>query len=57
MSYWRQFEHGMLSRDATRKLQECTEIASDHKGKYVTLCSKHSPHSNLTEDIHKLHFY
>ncbi|XP_060556352.1 sodium/hydrogen exchanger 10-like isoform X2 [Ruditapes philippinarum] len=37
MSYWRQFEHGMLSRDATRKLQECTEIASDHKGKFIDI--------------------
>ncbi|XP_052797553.1 sodium/hydrogen exchanger 10-like isoform X2 [Mya arenaria] len=35
MSYWRQFEQGMLSREATRKLQECTEIAADHKGKFI----------------------
>jgi len=37
MSYWRQFEQGMLSKEATRKLQECTEVAADHKGKYVTI--------------------
>ncbi|KAL4225679.1 Sodium/hydrogen exchanger 10 [Mactra antiquata] len=37
MSYWRQFEHGMLSREATRKLQECTEVASDHKGKFIDI--------------------
>ena len=33
MSYWRQFEQGMLSREATGKLQECTEVAADTKGK------------------------
>lgn len=33
MSYWRQFEQGMLSREAVRKLQECTDIAADKKGK------------------------
>ncbi|XP_053385039.1 sodium/hydrogen exchanger 10-like isoform X1 [Mercenaria mercenaria] len=37
MSYWRQFEHGMLSREATRKLQECTEVAADHKGKFIDI--------------------
>ncbi|KAH3877178.1 hypothetical protein DPMN_001037, partial [Dreissena polymorpha] len=37
MSYWRQFEQGMLSREATRKLQECTEIASDTKGKFIDI--------------------
>ncbi|KAL5006670.1 hypothetical protein ScPMuIL_015476 [Solemya velum] len=35
MSYWRQFEQGMLSREATRKLQECTEVAADKKGKFI----------------------
>ncbi|XP_033751585.1 sodium/hydrogen exchanger 10-like isoform X2 [Pecten maximus] len=33
MSYWRQFEQGMLSREAVRKLQECADIAADKKGK------------------------
>ncbi|KAK3608482.1 hypothetical protein CHS0354_010327 [Potamilus streckersoni] len=35
MSYWRQFEQGMLSREATRKLQECTDVASDKKGRSI----------------------
>ena len=33
MSYWRQFEQGMLSREAVRKLQDCTDVAADKKGK------------------------
>ncbi|OWF55657.1 sodium/hydrogen exchanger 10-like isoform X2 [Mizuhopecten yessoensis] len=33
MSYWRQFEQGMLSREAVRKLQDCSDIAADKKGK------------------------
>lgn len=28
-SYWKQFEHGMLSRDATRVLVQATEQAAD----------------------------
>ncbi|XP_071957219.1 sperm-specific sodium:proton exchanger-like isoform X2 [Antedon mediterranea] len=29
ISYWKQFEHGMLSREATRVLVGCTESAAD----------------------------
>ncbi|ESO95291.1 hypothetical protein LOTGIDRAFT_160411 [Lottia gigantea] len=35
LSYWRQFVQGMLSREAVRKLQECTEVAADKKGKFI----------------------
>ncbi|KAJ8298747.1 hypothetical protein KUTeg_022807 [Tegillarca granosa] len=35
MSYWRQFEQGMLSREAVRKLQDCTDIAADKRGKFI----------------------
>ncbi|XP_071121113.1 sperm-specific sodium:proton exchanger-like isoform X2 [Mytilus edulis] len=35
MSYWRQFEQGMISREGVRKLQECTDIAADKKGRFV----------------------
>ncbi|KAK6191720.1 hypothetical protein SNE40_003331 [Patella caerulea] len=35
LSYWRQFEQGMLSREAVRKLQECTEVSADKKGKFI----------------------
>ena len=35
MSYWRQFEQGMLGGDAVRKLKECAETAADKKGKSV----------------------
>lgn len=33
MSYWRQFEQGMLSREAVRKLHDCTDTAADKQGK------------------------
>ncbi|KAK3101953.1 hypothetical protein FSP39_007588 [Pinctada imbricata] len=35
MSYWRQFEQGMLSREAVRKLQDCTDVSADKKGKFI----------------------
>ncbi|XP_055996016.1 sodium/hydrogen exchanger 10-like isoform X4 [Ostrea edulis] len=35
MSYWRQFEQGMLSREAVRKLHDCTDIAADKQGKFI----------------------
>ncbi len=31
-SYWRQFEHGMLSREAVRKLNDCVDSAADKEG-------------------------
>lgn len=33
LSYWRQFEQGMLSQDAVRILMELCEIAADNKGR------------------------
>lgn len=39
MSYWRQFEQGMLSREAVRKLHDCTDTAADKQGKYVQILS------------------
>ncbi|XP_013420708.1 sodium/hydrogen exchanger 10 [Lingula anatina] len=35
VSYWKQFEHGMLSREAVRKLVDQTEHAADHEGGFV----------------------
>ncbi|XP_062603630.1 sodium/hydrogen exchanger 10-like [Saccostrea cucullata] len=35
MSYWRQFEQGMLSREAVRKLHDCTDVAADKQGKFI----------------------
>ncbi|XP_071100546.1 sperm-specific sodium:proton exchanger-like [Haliotis cracherodii] len=35
LSYWRQFEQGMLSREAVQKLQECAECAADGKGMFI----------------------
>ncbi|XP_078333950.1 sperm-specific sodium:proton exchanger-like isoform X2 [Crassostrea virginica] len=35
MSYWRQFEQGMLSREAVRKLHDCTDTAADKQGKFL----------------------
>ena len=29
ISYWKQFEHGMLSREAVRKLNDLVDIATD----------------------------
>ncbi|XP_041365876.1 sodium/hydrogen exchanger 10-like isoform X2 [Gigantopelta aegis] len=37
LSYWRQFEQGMLSRDALQKLDECTEVATDKPGTFIDL--------------------
>ncbi|KAK6191717.1 hypothetical protein SNE40_003328 [Patella caerulea] len=35
LSYWRQFEQGMLSRESVRTLQGFTEVASDKKGAFI----------------------
>ncbi|ESO97538.1 hypothetical protein LOTGIDRAFT_152631 [Lottia gigantea] len=37
LSYWRQFEQGMVSQEAVRKLQGYTEVASDKSGQFVDL--------------------
>ena len=37
VSYWRQFEHGILGRSAVRKLLELTETCADKFGRYITL--------------------
>ena len=36
-SYWKQFEHGMLSREAVRKLVELTESAGDVEGEFINI--------------------
>lgn len=33
-SYWRQFEHGMLSREAVRRLVECIDYATDNDNEF-----------------------
>ena len=43
MSYWRQFEQGMLSREAVRKLQDCTDVAADKKGKVSQMSEYTAP--------------
>ncbi|XP_033119377.1 sodium/hydrogen exchanger 10-like [Anneissia japonica] len=35
ISYWKQFEHGMLSKEATRVLVGCTESAADEHGELI----------------------
>ena len=37
ISYWKQFEHGMLSREAVRKLVELVDIAADEKDELVNI--------------------
>ncbi|KAK6191718.1 hypothetical protein SNE40_003329 [Patella caerulea] len=37
LSYWRQFEQGMLSQESVRILQGFTEVASDKKGSFVNI--------------------
>ncbi|XP_072046818.1 sperm-specific sodium:proton exchanger-like [Amphiura filiformis] len=43
-SYWKQFEHGMLSREATRVLMSAAEQASDDKGKGLINIEKLAKH-------------
>ena len=35
ISYWKQFEHGMLSREAVRKLGEMIDVATDTEGAFM----------------------
>ena len=35
ISYWKQFEHGILTREAVRKLVELVDIAADTDNGYV----------------------
>lgn len=37
VSYWRQFEHGLMGRSAVRRLLELTETKADKHGCYITL--------------------
>ncbi len=37
MSYWKQFEHGMLSREAIRKLTECVDEAVDQQETFIAI--------------------
>lgn len=37
VSYWRQFEHGLLGRSAVRKLLDLTEITADKPGSFISL--------------------
>ncbi|KAK2184523.1 hypothetical protein NP493_262g03041 [Ridgeia piscesae] len=35
ISYWKQFEHGMVSREAVRKLVELVDTAADIKDAFI----------------------
>ena len=37
ISYWRQFEHGMISADAVRTLVGSTEVAADMEGAFLSI--------------------
>ncbi|XP_078670954.1 sperm-specific sodium:proton exchanger-like isoform X2 [Branchiostoma floridae x Branchiostoma belcheri] len=37
VSYWKQFEHGMLNREAVRVLVQATESAADSMGEFVDI--------------------